>query len=60
MALAGLVGITAGCGAVDAFGALCIGGLICGIMVVVIEFLDKKLRIDDPVETISVHGTCGF
>ncbi|KQC33321.1 ammonium transporter [Nonlabens sp. YIK11] len=58
--LAGLVGITAGCGAVDAFGALCIG-LICGIMVVVsIEFLDKKLRIDDPVGAISVHGTCGF
>ena len=59
-ALAGLVGITAGCGAVDAFGALCIG-LICGIVVVIsIEFLDKKLRIDDPVGAISVHGTCGF
>jgi Amt family ammonium transporter len=59
-ALAGLVGITAGCGAVDAVGALCIG-LICGIMVVIsIEFLDKKLRIDDPVGAISVHGTCGF
>jgi Amt family ammonium transporter len=44
---------------VDEVGALCIG-LICGIMLVNIEFLDKKLRIDDPVETISVHGTCGF
>jgi Amt family ammonium transporter len=59
-ALAGLVGITAGCGAVDALGALCIG-LTCGIMVVLsIEFIDKKLRIDDPVGAISVHGTCGF
>lgn len=59
-ALAGLVGITAGCGAVSAFGALCIG-LICGIVVVIsIEFIDKKLQIDDPVGAISVHGTCGF
>ena len=59
-ALAGLVGITAGCGAVSAWGALAIG-LICGIIVVVsIEFIDKKLKIDDPVGAISVHGVCGF
>ena len=59
-ALAGLVGITAGCGAVNAFGALAIG-LLCGFVVVLsIEFIDKKLKIDDPVGAISVHGTCGF
>lgn len=59
-ALAGLVGITAGCGAVSAFGAFFIG-LICGIVVVFsIEFIDKTLKIDDPVGAISVHGTCGF
>ncbi len=59
-ALAGLVGITAGCGAVSAFGALWIG-LICGIVVVLsIEFIDKTLKIDDPVGAISVHGVCGF
>ena len=59
-ALAGLVGITAGCGAVSAFGALFIG-LICGILVVLsIEFIDTKLKIDDPVGAISVHGVCGF
>ena len=59
-ALAGLVGITAGCGAVNAYGALAIG-LVCGLAVVIsIEFLDKKLKIDDPVGAISVHGTCGF
>ncbi len=59
-ALAGLVGITAGCGAVSAFGALWIG-LICGIVVVLsIEFIDTKLKIDDPVGAISVHGVCGF
>ena len=59
-ALAGLVGITAGCGAVNAWGALAIG-LICGLLVVLsIEFIDKKLKIDDPVGAISVHGVCGF
>lgn len=59
-ALAGLVGITAGCGAVGAFGAFAIG-LICGIVVVLsIEFIDTKLKIDDPVGAISVHGVCGF
>lgn len=59
-ALAGLVGITAGCGAVNAWGALAIG-LICGCLVVLsIEFIDKKLKIDDPVGAISVHGVCGF
>ncbi|KAB7531370.1 ammonium transporter [Flagellimonas olearia] len=59
-ALAGLVGITAGCGAVNTFGALAIG-LVCGIVVVSsIEFIDKRLKIDDPVGAISVHGVCGF
>lgn len=59
-ALAGLVGITAGCGAVNAWGAIAIG-LLCGLVVVLsIEILDKKLKIDDPVGAISVHGTCGF
>jgi len=59
-ALAGLVGITAGCGAVNAFGALFIG-LICGVVVVFsIEFIDKVLKIDDPVGAISVHGVCGL
>jgi len=58
-ALAGLVGITAGCAAVDNFGAVGIG-LLSGIAVVFsIEFIDKKLKIDDPVGAISVHGVCG-
>lgn len=59
-ALAGLVGITAGCGAVNTWGALAIG-LICGIMVVLsIGFIDKRMKIDDPVGAVSVHGVCGF
>ncbi|MEZ7515813.1 ammonium transporter [Flavobacterium frigidarium] len=57
--LAGLVGVTAGCAAVSPVGALFIG-FICGIVVVFsIEFIDKKLKIDDPVGAISVHGVCG-
>ncbi len=58
-ALAGLVGITAGCDAVNPFGAAVIG-LICGFAVVfAVEFFDKVVKIDDPVGAISVHGICG-
>ena len=58
--LAGLVGITAGCDAVDAWGAIIIG-LVCGIVLVYsIEFIDRKLHIDDPVGASSVHGVCGI
>jgi Amt family ammonium transporter len=57
--LAGLVGITAGCDAVNPFGAAIIG-LVCGIVVVLsVEFFDKVVKIDDPVGAISVHGVCG-
>lgn len=58
-ALAGLVGITAGCWVVSPLGAVIIG-LIAGILVVLsVEFFDKVLHIDDPVGAISVHGVCG-
>ncbi len=58
-ALAGLVAITAGCANVDGVGAALIG-LIAGIVVVLaVEFLDQKVKIDDPVGAISVHGVCG-
>ena len=57
--LAGLVGITAGCDAVNPFGAAIIG-LCCGFAVVLaVEFFDKVVKIDDPVGAISVHGVCG-
>jgi Amt family ammonium transporter len=57
--LAGLVGVTAGCAVVSPVGAICIG-LICGTAVVfAIEFIDKKLKVDDPVGAVSVHGVCG-
>ena len=58
-ALAGLVGITAGCDAVSPVGAA-VMGLIFGIVIVLaVEFFDKKAKIDDPVGAISVHGVCG-
>jgi len=58
-ALAGLVGITAGCAAVSPMGAFFIG-IISGLVVVFsIEFIDKVLKIDDPVGAISVHGVSG-
>lgn len=58
-ALAGLVGITAGCDAVDAVGAAVIG-VVCGILIVLaIEFFDKIAKIDDPVGAVSVHYVCG-
>lgn len=58
-ALAGLVGITAGCAAVSPMGAFIIG-IIAGVTVVFsIEFVDKVLKVDDPVGAISVHGVVG-
>jgi Amt family ammonium transporter len=58
-ALAGLVAITAGCAAVSPMGAAIIG-VIAGVVIVFsIEFIDKKLKIDDPVGAVSVHGVCG-
>ena len=58
-ALAGLVGITAGCDAVNPFGAAVIG-IVCGLAVVFsVAFFAKVVKIDDPVGAISVHGVCG-
>ena len=57
--LAGLVGVTAGCDAVDALGASVIG-LVSGLLVVgVVELLDIKLHIDDPVGAVGVHFANG-
>ncbi|MBR3988554.1 MAG: ammonium transporter [Clostridia bacterium] len=58
--LAGLVGITAGCDALDAIGATIVG-IVSGILVVVVvEFLDLKLHIDDPVGAVGVHLANGI
>lgn len=53
--LAGLVGVTAGCDAVDALASAIIG-IVSGILVVVVvEVLDLRLHIDDPVGAVGVH-----
>ncbi len=58
-ALAGLVAITAGTDVVSVPGAFAIG-LIAGLTIVyAIEFIDQKLKIDDPVGAIAAHGVCG-
>ena len=58
--LAGLVAVTAPCDCVDAFGSMIIG-LVSGILVVVVvELLDKKLHVDDPVGAVGVHMANGI
>ena len=57
--LAGLVGITAGCDALDALGSVIVG-IVSGFLVVfAVEFLDLKLHIDDPVGAVGVHFANG-
>ena len=57
--LAGLVAITAGCDTVTTAGAAIIG-IIAGLVVMFgIEFVDQKLKVDDPVGAVGVHGMCG-
>lgn len=57
--LAGLVAITAGCDAVSPVGALIIGLLAGVLMVFSVDFIDRILKIDDPVGASTVHGVCG-
>jgi len=57
--LAGLVAITAPCGAVTPLMSVLIGA-IAGVIVVFAVFFFDKVKIDDPVGAISVHGVCGF
>ena len=57
-ALAGLVGITAGCANVTPASSIMIGALAGVLVVFSVVFFDK-VKIDDPVGAISVHGVCG-
>lgn len=57
--LGGLVAVTAGCDVVSVAGAAAIGFVASLIIIFGIEFLDKKLKIDDPVGAVAVHGMCG-
>lgn len=58
--LAGLVAITAPSGFVNTVGAAIIG-LIAGLLVCLsVAFVENKLKVDDPVGAVSVHGACGL
>ncbi|WP_099205835.1 ammonium transporter [Scatolibacter rhodanostii] len=57
--LAGLVAVTAGCDVVTPLGSAIIGIIAAFVVVFGIEFIDKVLKIDDPVGAIGVHGLCG-
>jgi Amt family ammonium transporter len=58
-ALAGLVGITAGCANVLPGSSVVIGFMAGMIVVQSVVLLDQTLKIDDPVGAVSVHGVCG-
>lgn len=58
-ALAGLVAITAGCDVVSPGSAIVIGAVAGIFLVFAVEFIDQKLKVDDPVGAISVHGVSG-
>lgn len=57
--LAGLVAITAGCASVSPTSSLLIGAAAGVLVVFSVEFIDKILKVDDPVGAVSVHGVCG-
>lgn len=58
-ALAGLVGITAGCYNITGGGSIIVG-LLAGVLCVEGVLLLDKIKVDDPVGAISVHGICGI
>lgn len=58
-ALAGLVAITAGCDVVSPGGAVIIGILAGTLLVFGVAFIDRVLKVDDPVGAVSVHGLNG-
>ena len=57
--LAGLVAITASCDMVTPAGAAAIGVIAGFVVVFGIEFIDKVVKVDDPVGAVGVHGLCG-
>ena len=58
-ALAGLVGITAGCAYVDTWAAVVIGLIAGALMIAGVAFIKNIVKADDPVGAVAVHGICG-
>ncbi|MEY9979390.1 ammonium transporter [Lysinibacillus sp. RC79] len=59
-ALAGLVSITAGAANVSIVGSIIIGLIAAPLLVEGVRFIEWKLKVDDPVGAIAVHGICGI
>jgi len=57
--LAGLVAITGPCAFVSSGASVIIGGVAGVLVVMAAVFVDQKLKIDDPVGAVAVHGVCG-
>ncbi len=57
--LAGLVAITAGCDVVSVAGAFIIGVISGAAIIFLVEFIDQKMKIDNPVGAVAAHGGCG-
>ncbi len=57
--LAGLVAVTAGCDWVTPMGAIAIGSIAGIVLIFSLEFIERTLKIDDPVGASSVHGVIG-
>lgn len=58
--LAGLVAITAPCAVVAPWAAVVIGGLAGFVLIWAEKFVERTLKVDDPVGAIAVHGFCGL
>ncbi len=58
--LAGLVAITAGCAVVPPWAAVVIGGLAGFVLIWAEKFVERTLKVDDPVGAVAVHGFCGL
>lgn len=54
-----MVGITAGANEISYMGSIIIGIISGVVMILSVEFFEQKIKIDDPVGAISVHGLCG-
>ena len=59
-ALAGLVAITAPCDGVSPMASIIIGAIGGALVVFSVLFIDRTLKVDDPVGAVSVHGVCGL
>ena len=57
--LAGLVAITAPCAFVASWAAILIGAVAGVLVIYAVLFVERTLKIDDPVGAVSVHGVCG-